>query len=82
MEALSEDVKDNQYYVELLDTLVEENDMELKHRLQKADNYAQFINEQAEMLLDDTITYIRKNEVSFPDASSRILSDWSERMFA
>lgn len=82
MEALSEELKDNQYYVELLDTLVEENDIEMKHRLQKADDYAQFINEQAEMLMDDTITYIRKNEVSFPEASSKILADWSERMFA
>lgn len=82
MEALSEELKDSQYYVELLDALVEENDMELKHRLQKADNYAQFINEQAEMLMDDTIAYIREHEVSFPEASSKLLSDWSERMFA
>ncbi|KKK95198.1 hypothetical protein LCGC14_2675210, partial [marine sediment metagenome] len=31
MEPLSEELKDNQYYVELLDALVEENDMQLKH---------------------------------------------------
>jgi hypothetical protein len=44
MEPLSEELQDNQYYVTLLDELVKENDLELKHRLQKADTYARFIN--------------------------------------
>jgi len=81
MEPLSEELKDQQYYVSLLNELVEENDMELKHRLQKADVYAKFLHEQAGMLMDDTIAHIAKNEVGFPIASTLILEDWKERMF-
>lgn len=81
MEALSEELRDNQYYIELLDALVEENDMEMKHRLQKADTYARFINEQAGVLMDRTIDHIRENESSFPIASSIVLNEWKERMF-
>ena len=33
MEELSEGLKDHQYYYELLDALIEENDMELKNRV-------------------------------------------------
>jgi len=82
MEALSEELRDNQYYIELLDALVEENDMEMKHRLQKADTYARFINEQAGVLMDRTIDHIRENETSFPIASSIVLDEWKGRMFA
>lgn len=82
MEALSEELRDNQYYIELLDALVEENDMEMKHRLQKADTYARFINEQAGVLIDRTIDHIRENETSFPIASSIVLDEWKGRMFA
>ena len=81
MEPLSEELKDNQYYVSLLDELVLENDVQLKHRLQKADTYARFINEQASLLMDETIEYIRKNEVAFPIASSVVIESWKERMF-
>ncbi len=82
MEALSEELQDNQYYVELLDALVEENDMEMKHRLQKADTYGRFINEQAGILMDKTIDHIRENESSFLLASSMVIDEWKERMFA
>jgi len=81
MEPLSEELQDNQYYVTLLDELVKENDLELKHRLQKADTYARFINEQAGLLMDKTVTYIRENEVSFSLASSMVIEQWKERMF-
>ncbi len=81
MEPLSEELQDNQYYVTLLDELVEENDMELKHRLQKADTYGRFINEQAGLLMDDTIVYQIENEVSFSLASSIVVGQWKERMF-
>ncbi len=81
MEPLSEELQDNQYYVTLLDELVKENDLELKHRLQKADTYARFINEQAGLLMDNTVTYIRENEVSFSLASSTVIEHWKERMF-
>lgn len=82
MEALSEELQDNQYYVELLDTLVEENDMEMKHRLQRADTYARFINEQAGILMDKTIDYIREENSSFPIASSIVLEEWAARLFS
>ena len=81
MEPLSEELKDNQYYVSLLDALIQENDLELKHRLQKADTYAKFINEQAGLIMDETIDYIGKNEVPFPIASSVVVEQWKERMF-
>ncbi len=81
MEPLSEELRDNQYYVSLLDELIEENDLALKHRLQIADTYAQFINDQASLLMDNTITYIKENGVSFSLASSAVLGQWKERMF-
>lgn len=81
MEPLSEELKDNQFYVSLLDELIEENDHSLKHRLQKADTYARFINEQAGLLMDQTIEYIRENETSFSIASSALIEEWKERMF-
>lgn len=81
MEPLSEELKDNQYYVSLLDELIEENDHTLKHRLQKADTYARFINEQAGLLMDQTIDYIRENETSFSIASTTLIEQWKERMF-
>jgi hypothetical protein len=81
MEPLSEELKDNQYYVSLLNALIEENDMELKHRLQKADTYTTFINEQAGLLMDETIDYIEKKEVEFPIASSIVVEQWKVRMF-
>lgn len=81
MEPLSEELRDNQYFVSLLDELIVENDMELKHRLQKADTYARFINEQAGLLMDEIIEYIRKNEVAFHLASSVVIENWKERMF-
>lgn len=81
MEPLSEELKDNQYYVALLDELIKENDLPLKYRLQKADTYARFINDQAGLLMDETIVYIRDNEVSFPIASSVVIEQWKERMF-
>ena len=81
MEPLSEELKDNQYYVSFLDELMEENDQSLKHHLQKADTYARFINEQAGLLMDQTIDYIRENETSFSIASSTLIEQWKERMF-
>ncbi|KKN14865.1 hypothetical protein LCGC14_0991890, partial [marine sediment metagenome] len=53
----------------------------LKHRLQKADTYARFINEQAGLLMDETIEYIREREVAFPVASETVVAQWKERMF-
>ncbi len=82
MEALSEELKDNQYYVALLEALIEENDMELKHRLQKADTYGQFINEQAGILMDKTIDHIREHKTSFAISSIQIVDEWKQRMFS
>lgn len=81
MEELSEDLKDHQYYVELLNELLEENDMELKNRLQKGDKYTQFINDQSRLLMDKTIALIREREVSFIDASSKAIEEWKENTF-
>ena len=81
MEPLSEELRDNQYYVSLLDELIEENDLALKHRLQIADTYARFVNDQAGLLMDNTIAYIKENEVSFSLASSVVIDQWKERMF-
>lgn len=81
MEPLSPQLKDNQYYIALLDELIGENDLELKHRLQKADVYGRFVNEQAALLMDETVAYISKNEVSFPVASSAVVESWKEKMF-
>ena len=81
MEPLSPELQDNQYYVALLDELIEENDLELKQRLQKADIYARFVNEQAALLMDDTIAFISKNEVPFLVASSSVVELWKEKMF-
>jgi len=82
MEALSEELQDNQYYVALLDALIEENDMELKHRLKKTDTYAQFVNEQAGILMDKTIDHIREHETSFAISSTQIVDEWKQRMFS
>lgn len=76
MEELSEDLKDHQYYTELLNELIEENDMELKSRLQKGDRYSQFINEQSRLLMDKTIALIKEQEVSFIEASSTVIEEW------
>jgi len=81
MEPLSEELKDEQYYVSLLNELIEENDMALKHRLQKADIYAKFLHEQASVLMDQTIDHVAKHEVGFPIASALMLENWKERMF-
>ncbi len=81
MEPLSEELQDNQYFVPLLDELIAENDLELKHRLQKADTYAQFINDQAGLIMDETIAYIKENPVSFTIASSIVVDQWKGRMF-
>jgi hypothetical protein len=82
MELLSEEKNDNQYYVSLLDAPIKENNLELKHRLQKLDTYAQFINEQARLLLDSINEYSAKNEVSFLEASSFCIEVWKKRMFS
>lgn len=76
MEELSEDLKDHQYYTELLNELIEENDMELKNRLQKGDRYSKFINEQSRLLMDKTIALIKEQEVSFIEASSTVIEEW------
>lgn len=82
MEALSEELMDHRMYVELMDELVEENDMEMKHRLQKADTYGRFINEQASVLMDRAIDFTREENVAFPIASAIILAAWKEEMFS
>ena len=82
MEPLPKELQDNQYYVSVLDALIEENDMAIKQRLQKADTYAQFINEQAGKLMDETIELIRVNEISFLEASTMALDNWKQRMFS
>jgi len=82
MEQLPKELKDNQYYVELLDALIEENDLALKNRLQKADTYATFVNDQAGILMDRTIECIREKEISFLAASEIAVANWKERMFS
>jgi hypothetical protein len=81
MEELSEGLKDHQYYGELLDALIEENDMELKNRLQIGDGYTRFIREQSKVLLDGTIELIRQRGISFSEASSIVLEGWKEKTF-
>ena len=82
MKALTEELQDNQHYVALLDALVEENDIEMKNRLQKADTYGRFINEQAGILMDKTIDHIREENASFQIASSIVLEEWKDRIFS
>tara|TARA_R110002111_G_scaffold184998_4_gene250830 strand:- start:1604 stop:1852 length:249 start_codon:yes stop_codon:yes gene_type:complete len=81
MEKLSEELKNEQYYLTLLDALIEENDMELKNRLQKGDLYTQFIQEQSKVLMGNTITLIRDKEVSFLEASQIVIKEWKEKTF-
>lgn len=81
MEELSEGLKDHQYYYELLDVLIEENDMELKNRLQKGDGYTRFIQDQSKVLMDSTIEMVREREISFQEASSIVLEAWREKTF-
>ena len=81
MEPLSPELKDNQYYVALLDELIGENDLELKHRLQKEDVYGRFVNEQAVLLMDETVAFISTKEVPFVVASSAVIESWKEKMF-
>ena len=81
MEELSEGLKDHQYYYELLDALIEENDMELKHRLQIGDGYTQFIRDQSKVLMDTTIELVREKGISFQEASDIALEGWRERTF-
>ena len=81
MEKLSEELKNEQYYLTLLDALIEENDMELKNRLQKGDLYTQFIQEQSKVLMENTITLIREKEVSFLEASQIVIKEWKEKTF-
>lgn len=82
MEPLPKELQDNQYYVSVLDALIVERNISIKHRLQKADTYAQFLNEQAGKLMDETIEIIRLDEVSFLEASNSALESWKQRMFA
>lgn len=81
MEELSERLKDHQYYYELLDALIEENDMELKNRLQIGDGYTQFIWDQSKVLMDTTIEMVREKGISFQEASDIALEGWRERTF-
>tara|TARA_R110002050_G_scaffold271612_3_gene415125 strand:+ start:16802 stop:17050 length:249 start_codon:yes stop_codon:yes gene_type:complete len=81
MEKLSEELKNEQYYLTLLDALIEENDMELKNRLQKGDLYTQFIQEQSKVLMENTITLRRDKEVSFLEASQIVIKEWKEKTF-
>ncbi len=81
MEKLSEELKNEQYYLTLLDALIEENDMELKNRLQKGDLYTQFIQEQSKVLMENTIALRRDKEVSFLEASQIVIKEWKEKTF-
>ena len=81
MEKLSEELKNEQYYLTLLDALIEENDMELKNRLQKGDLYTQFIQEQSKVLMENTIALKRDKEVSFLEASQIVIKEWKEKTF-
>jgi hypothetical protein len=81
MEELSEGLQDHQYYNELLDALIEENDMELKNRLQKEDGYTQFIRDQSKVLLDITIELVREKGIAFQEASDIALNGWREKTF-
>ena len=81
MQELSEELKNEQYYLTLLDALIEENDMELKNRLQKGDLYTQFIQEQSKVLMENTITLRRDKEVSFLEASQIVIKEWKEKTF-
>lgn len=81
MKELSEDLRDHQYYIELLDELIEEQNMELKNHLQKSDGYTQFIQEQSKMLMNNTINLVKEREVSFMEASAIAIDDWKARTF-
>lgn len=81
MQLIPKELQDDEYYIFLLDTLIKDNDHSLKHRLQKADTYAMFIKEQAGILTQDTENYMQEKEVTFLEASRKIVEQWKQRMF-
>ena len=81
MENLSEDLKNNLYYIDILDALMDEHGMELKNRLQRGDNYTQYIREQSQALMDKTIGLVKENGISFLEASNMVIEDWQDRTF-
>jgi len=81
MNKLSEELQSEQYYINLLNEIIEEKDIEMKNYLQKGDNYTSFINEQSERLMNTTIELIRTREISFLEASSIIVEEWKEKTF-
>jgi len=81
MSELSEELKNEQYYYSVLDTLIDDHDIELKNRLQLADGYTQFIQEQSKALMESTINIIRKDEISFLEASEKALEEWKFKNF-
>lgn len=81
MEELSEDLKSNLYYIDSLDVLIEENDMQIKNRLQVSDDYTNFLKEQSQLLMKETIDLIKEKEISFLEASSTVIDEWKTRTF-
>lgn len=81
MDELSEDLKNNLYYLDIIDALIEEYNMELKNSYQLKDRYTEFIQNESARLMDDTIKLIREKEISFIQASASIIEDWKQKTF-
>jgi len=81
MNELSEDLKNNLYYLEIIDALIEEYNIELKNSYQLRDEYTEFIQNESARLMDDTVKLIREKEISFIQASATVIEDWKEQTF-
>ncbi|GGD13400.1 hypothetical protein GCM10011368_14220 [Hyunsoonleella pacifica] len=81
MKELSEDLKNNLYYLEIIDALIEEYNIELKNSYQLRDEYTEFIQNESARLMDDTVKLIREKEISFIQASATVIEDWKEQTF-
>lgn len=81
MNDLSEDLKNNLYYLDILDALIEEYNIELKNSYQLRDEYTEFIQNESARLMDDTVKLIREKEVSFIQASASVIEDWKQKTF-
>jgi len=81
MNELSDDLKNNLYYLDIIDALIEEYNIELKNSYQLRDEYTEFIQNESARLMDDTVKLIREKEVSFIQASASVIEDWKEKTF-
>ena len=81
MNDLSEDLKNNLYYLDIIDALIEEYNIELKNSYQLRDEYTEYIQNESARLMDDTVKLIREKEVSFIQASTSVIEDWKQKTF-